>query len=72
MLVLQFFQKELPGRVEADVDGFFNLAFSMKINTKRMKKLEKEYSDLRKKEQEEMVELRVNEKRAANSITIRR
>lgn len=56
---LQFFQKELPGRVEADVDNFFNLVFSMKINTKRMKKLEKEYSDLRKKEQEEMVELRV-------------
>lgn len=42
------------------MDSFFNMAFSMKINTKRMKKLEKEYSDLRKKEQEEMVELRVS------------
>lgn len=31
----------------------------MKINTKKMKKMEKEYADLRKKEQEEMVELRV-------------
>jgi ecotropic viral integration site 5 protein len=38
----------------------FNLAFSMKINTRKMKKMEKEYADLRKKEQEEMVELRVS------------
>ncbi|KAH8386823.1 hypothetical protein KR093_002800 [Drosophila rubida] len=56
--MLKFFQKELPGRVEADPEGFFNLAYSLKINTKRMKKMEKEYQDLKKKEQEEMVELR--------------
>ncbi|KAH8330154.1 hypothetical protein KR074_005100 [Drosophila pseudoananassae] len=56
--MLKFFQKELPGRVEADVEGFFNLAYSIKLNTKRMKKMEKEYQDLKKKEQEEMVELR--------------
>ncbi|KAI8034848.1 ecotropic viral integration site 5 ortholog isoform X1 [Drosophila gunungcola] len=56
--MLKFFQKELPGRVEADVEGFFNLAYSLKLNTKRMKKMEKEYQDLKKKEQEEMAELR--------------
>ncbi|KAH8400472.1 hypothetical protein KR222_000960, partial [Zaprionus bogoriensis] len=56
--MLKFFQKELPGRVEADPEGFFNLAYSLKLNTKRMKKMEKEYQDLKKKEQEEMVELR--------------
>ncbi|XP_053948466.1 ecotropic viral integration site 5 ortholog isoform X7 [Anastrepha ludens] len=56
--MLKFFQKELPGRVEADPEAFFNLAYSIKINTKRMKKMEKEYQDLKKKEQEEMVELR--------------
>ncbi|XP_030380700.1 ecotropic viral integration site 5 ortholog isoform X2 [Scaptodrosophila lebanonensis] len=56
--MLKFFQKELPGRVEADTEGFFNLAYSIKINSKRMKKMEKEYQDLKKKEQEEMVELR--------------
>ncbi|XP_022209170.1 ecotropic viral integration site 5 ortholog isoform X2 [Drosophila obscura] len=56
--MLKFFQKELPGRVEADVEGFFNLAYAQKLNTKRMKKMEKEYQDLKKKEQEEMVELR--------------
>lgn len=57
--MLKYFQKELPVRIEADPDTMFQLAFSMKINTKRMKKMEKEYADLRKKEQEEMVELRV-------------
>ncbi|KMZ09275.1 ecotropic viral integration site 5 ortholog isoform X2 [Drosophila sechellia] len=56
--MLKFFQKELPGRVEADVEGFFSLAYSIKLNTKRMKKMEKEYQDLKKKEQEEMAELR--------------
>ncbi|XP_065363593.1 ecotropic viral integration site 5 ortholog isoform X5 [Calliphora vicina] len=56
--MLKFFQKELPKKVEADPEAFFQLAYSIKINTKRMKKLEKEYQDVKKKEQEEMVELR--------------
>lgn len=55
----QFFQKELPRKVEGDVEGFFTLAYSMKINQRKMKKMEKDYTELRKKEQEEMVELRV-------------
>lgn len=54
----KFFQKELPKRVDADSETFFQLAYSIKINTKRMKKMEKEYQDLKKKEQEEMIELR--------------
>lgn len=57
----QYFQKELPGKVEADVEGLFNLAYSIKINPKKMKKMEKDYAELRKKEQEEMVELRVRQ-----------
>ncbi|XP_075158921.1 ecotropic viral integration site 5 isoform X3 [Haematobia irritans] len=56
--MLKYFQKELPKKVEADSDAFFQLAYSVKINTKRMKKMEKEYQDVKKKEQEEMVELR--------------
>ncbi|KAL9882254.1 ecotropic viral integration site 5 isoform 5-T7 [Glossina fuscipes fuscipes] len=56
--MLKFFQKELPKRVDADSETFFQLAYSIKINTKRMKKMEKEYQDLKKKEQEEMIELR--------------
>lgn len=58
-ILLQYFQKELPGKVESDVEGLFNLAYSIKINQKKMKKMEKDYAELRKKEQEEMVELRV-------------
>ncbi|XP_046433174.1 ecotropic viral integration site 5 ortholog isoform X2 [Neodiprion fabricii] len=56
--MLKFFQKELPGRAEADPDGLMNLAYEMRINQKRMKKLEKDYTVLKMKEQEEMVELR--------------
>lgn len=46
-------------KVEGDVEGLFNLAFTIKINQKKMKKMEKDYAELKKKEQEEMVELRV-------------
>ncbi|KAG8037454.1 hypothetical protein G9C98_005664 [Cotesia typhae] len=56
--MLKFFQKELPGRAENDPDVLMNLAYGMKINPKRMKKLEKDYTVLKMKEQEEMVELR--------------
>ncbi|XP_055711072.1 ecotropic viral integration site 5 ortholog isoform X5 [Phlebotomus papatasi] len=56
--MLKYFQKELPQKVESDPEALFSLAYSIKINTKKMKKMEKEYADLRKKEQEEMVELR--------------
>ncbi|XP_011505248.1 PREDICTED: ecotropic viral integration site 5 ortholog isoform X2 [Ceratosolen solmsi marchali] len=56
--MLKFFQKELPGRAEADPDHLMNIAYNMKINSKRMKKLEKDYTVQKMKEQEEMVELR--------------
>lgn len=55
----KFFQKELPSRADANPDPLMNLAYSMKLNPKRMKKLEKEYTIIKTKEQEEMVELRV-------------
>lgn len=58
-LLLQYFQKDLPELVERDPENLFNLAFSMKINTKQMKKWEKEHIAFRKREQEEMGELRV-------------
>lgn len=59
--MLKYFQKVLPQRIEAEPESLFQLAYSIKINTKKMKKMEKEYGDLRKKEQEEMVELRVSD-----------
>jgi len=56
--MLKFFQKDLPPRADADPDGIMNLAYNVKFNPKRMKKLEKEYTVMKIKEQEEMVELR--------------
>ncbi|KAF4517757.1 hypothetical protein B566_EDAN002962 [Ephemera danica] len=45
--MLKFFQKELPPRAEADVEGLMQLAYNIKLNPKRMKKLEKDYQRLR-------------------------
>ncbi|XP_065213139.1 ecotropic viral integration site 5 ortholog isoform X2 [Planococcus citri] len=56
--MLKFFQKELPTRADSDPDSLMALAYNMKINQKKMKKLEKEYTIIKTKEQEEMVELR--------------
>lgn len=56
--MLKFFQKDLPPRAEADPDNLMNIAYNTKINPKRMKKLEKDYTVMKTKEQEEMVELR--------------
>ncbi|KAI4471076.1 tbc1 domain family member gtpase-activating protein [Holotrichia oblita] len=56
--MLKYFQKELPSKAEADPEGLMQLAYSMKYNAKKMKKLEKEYSVIKAKEQEEMVELK--------------
>jgi myosin heavy subunit len=56
--MLKFFQKELPTRAEADPEGLMQSAYSMKYNSKRMKKLEKEYNVIKTKEQEEMAELK--------------
>ncbi|XP_027849734.2 ecotropic viral integration site 5 ortholog isoform X1 [Aphis gossypii] len=56
--MLRFFQKELPSRANSDADGLMAQAFNIKYNVKRMKKLEKEYTAFKSKEQEEMVELK--------------
>lgn len=36
-----------------------NLAYSIKVNSKKMQKLKKEYTVMKTKEQEDMVELKV-------------
>ena len=40
-LVLQYFQNEMPKQFELDPDAIFNMAFLLKINQKKMKRLEK-------------------------------
>lgn len=56
--LLRYFQKEMPQRIEADIDGFIDLASKVKYDPKKMKKLCKTYTTINKKEQEEVVELR--------------
>lgn len=57
--LLKYFQKEMPLRCEIDPDYLVNLAINVKLDQKKMKKLVKDYSTIKAKEQEELVELRV-------------
>ncbi|XP_076352112.1 ecotropic viral integration site 5 ortholog-like isoform X2 [Tachypleus tridentatus] len=56
--MLKYFQKEMPSKCETDPDYLINMALQVKYNTKKMKRLEKEYSTLKTREQEEMIEMR--------------
>nr|XP_021187509.2 ecotropic viral integration site 5 ortholog isoform X2 [Helicoverpa armigera] len=58
--ILKYIQKELPSKAEADQDVFMNLAYSIKVNPKKMKKLEKEYTVIKTKEQSDIAVLREN------------
>ena len=49
----------MPAKFETDPEGVINLAFSIKINQKKMKKLEREYTTMKTKEKEDEIELRV-------------
>ncbi|KAE8751857.1 hypothetical protein FOCC_FOCC001334 [Frankliniella occidentalis] len=69
--MLKYFQKDLPPRAEEDPDSLMNMAYNIKLNSKKMKKLEKEYTALKTKEQEEMVELKASWIRITNlSLTV--
>ena len=48
----------MPKRFEADPDAIFSMAFLLKINQKKMKRLEKEYTSMKCKEKEDEIELR--------------
>merc|ERR1719435_542008 len=48
----------MPARFESDPEEVMNLAFSIKINQKKMKKMEKEYTTMKSKEKEDEIELR--------------
>merc|ERR1719400_177200 len=56
--VIRYFQKDMPAFFEADAEGVINLAFSIKINQKKMRRLEKEYTTMKSKEKEDEIELR--------------
>ena len=56
--MLKYFQRELPVKFEADPESYFSMAYSIRYNAKKMKKMEKEYTAMKTKEQEELVELK--------------
>ncbi|XP_069171325.1 ecotropic viral integration site 5 ortholog isoform X6 [Procambarus clarkii] len=56
--MLKYFQRDLPAKFEGDPEGYFSLAYSLRYNVKKMKKMEKEYTAMKTKEQEELVELK--------------
>ncbi|KAI5734593.1 hypothetical protein M8J77_008532 [Diaphorina citri] len=56
--MLKYFQKELPLKADADPDALMQAAYKISYNTKKMKKMEKEYTVMKTKEQEEMIELK--------------
>lgn len=58
-VIFQYIQKELPAKADADHDSFMELAYSVKVNPKKMKKLEKEYTVIKAKEQGDIAGLRV-------------
>ena len=48
----------MPANFESDPDEVISVAFSLKINQKRMKKMEKEYTTMKTKEKEDEIELK--------------
>jgi len=56
--VIKYFQKEMPKKFESDQEAVFSMAFLTKINQKKMRRLEKEYTTMKSKEKEDEIELR--------------
>ncbi|XP_048773670.2 ecotropic viral integration site 5 ortholog-like isoform X9 [Ostrea edulis] len=56
--MLQHFPKTMFSQYEGNPDRLFNTAFAVKYSAKKMKKIEKEYTALKSKENEEQIELR--------------
>ncbi|XP_034036614.1 ecotropic viral integration site 5 protein homolog isoform X2 [Thalassophryne amazonica] len=56
--MLQHFQKVIPRQLDNGPDKVIQAAYQVKYNTKKMKKLEKEYTTIRTKELEEQVEIK--------------
>ncbi|UYV64015.1 EVI5L, partial [Cordylochernes scorpioides] len=56
--MLKYFQKDMVAKCEADHEIIINFAFQVKYNAKKMKKIEKDYTTLKIKEQEDLNELK--------------
>ena len=49
----------MPDNFQSDPDVVFNMAFSIHINQKKLKKIEKDYNTRQTKENEDEMEIRV-------------
>ncbi|XP_029284896.1 EVI5-like protein [Cottoperca gobio] len=56
--MLQHFQRVIPHQLDSGPDKVIQAAYQVKYNTKKMKKLEKEYTTIKTKEMEEQVEIK--------------
>ncbi|XP_070342933.1 ecotropic viral integration site 5 protein homolog isoform X6 [Equus asinus] len=56
--MLQHFQKVIPHQFDGGPDKLIQAAYQVKYNSKKMKKLEKEYTTIKTKEMEEQVEIK--------------
>lgn len=56
--LLKYFQKEMPSRIECDPNYLIKCACQIKYDSKKMKKLSKDYTTIKHKEQEEAIEFR--------------
>ncbi|XP_067662204.1 ecotropic viral integration site 5 ortholog-like isoform X1 [Haliotis asinina] len=56
--MLKYFQKDVRAKYENDTELLLKTAYQVRYSTKKMKKLEKEYTALKSKENEEQIELR--------------
>nr|XP_044994075.1 ecotropic viral integration site 5 protein homolog isoform X2 [Jaculus jaculus] len=56
--MLQHFQKVIPRQFDSGPDKLIQAAYQVKYNSKKMKKLEKEYTTIKTKEMEEQVEIK--------------
>ncbi|KAB7506775.1 Ecotropic viral integration site 5 [Armadillidium nasatum] len=45
--MLKYFQRDMPLKFEAEPESYFQLAYSLRYNCKKMKKMEKDYTRLR-------------------------
>ncbi|XP_060569422.1 ecotropic viral integration site 5 ortholog-like isoform X2 [Ruditapes philippinarum] len=56
--MLQHFQKDVSILFQRDEDTLFNMAYQIRFSAKKFKRLEKEYTALKSKENEDQIELR--------------
>uniref|UniRef100_A0A7N4PPV8 Ecotropic viral integration site 5 n=1 Tax=Sarcophilus harrisii TaxID=9305 RepID=A0A7N4PPV8_SARHA len=56
--MLQHFQKVIPHQFDSGPDKLIQASYQVKYNSKKMKKLEKEYTTIKTKEMEEQVEIK--------------